>query len=478
MLHRRLRTGKKLPLAIAPLFALLTCLYAQEHGATGSDSLEQLSSSIHKVVAKVSTAVVRIEVLGYSHSSEGLKGDTHLVSKSESIASGVILEGNGYIVTNAHALEGARQVRVVLDPKAHAASGAAQKDKYGASVFEGRVVGIFREADLALLKIDATELPVLALADSDSVQPGELVFAVGNPEGLNNSVSMGVVSAVGRQSEEDRPPIYIQTDAAINAGSSGGALVDIRGNLIGITTFILTEGGGSEGLGFALPSNLVYLVCRELKASSYFRPGEIGLRVQAITVAMASALALPRNTGLVVSDVLSGSPAEAAGVRVQDVVVAVDGSMIDNVAQFASIFYNKRAGRRVELKMLRGSRPYVVTLEVREGKARRDEDALTDKDERIVLRSLCVTVTNLNEKTRSAFPEMRSTSGVLVVDKLAQCDIPTGLEPDDVIRSANKMDIGNVEDLRSGLLRLKPGDFIALQIERHNKLRFVAFELE
>ena len=465
-------------MAAVGILVLLIPAYGQER-LTAPDSLEQLSGSIHNVVAKVSPAIVRLEVVGYNRSSEGLKADTHLITKSESIASGVIMESNGYIVTNAHALEGAREIRVVLDPRAaRAARIAGQQDEYGAATFQAHLIGTFQEADLALVKIDATGLPVLLWADSDSVRPGELVLAIGNPEGLNNSVSMGVVSAVARQSEEDRPPLYIQTDAAINAGSSGGALVDIRGNLIGITSFILTEGGGSEGLGFALPSKLVNLICRELKASGHFHPGETGLRVQGITSTIASALKLSRNSGVLVSDILPDSPANTAGIKVEDVIVAVDGSTIDSVAQFATAFYNKRAGDQAELEIIRGSRSYTIVVNVRERKSDADDNLLAGSDQKSTLRPLCATVTTLEGKSHSGLAEMRSSSGVLVVDKFAQCDIPIGVEPGDVIRSLNNSPINNVDDLRARLQGLKSGDAVALQVERHNKFRFVAFEFE
>jgi serine protease Do len=473
------RATKKILASFASGFLLLAGVHAQENRTSApADALVQLSASVQNVVTKVSPAIVRLEVTGYNRSDEGMKYETHLVTKSESIASGVILEPEGYIVTNAHALEGARRIRIVLDPKAHAVSGAARTDEFGGAMFEARIIGMFTQADLALVKIDATGLPVLRLADSNSVRPGQLVFAVGNPEGLNNSVSMGVVSAVARQSEEDRPPVYIQTDAAINAGSSGGALVDIYGNLVGITSFILTEGGGSEGLGFALPSRLVYLICRELKTTGHFRPGEIGLTVQGITATIAAGLGLRKNSGLIVSDVSPNSPAASAGIQVQDIVLSADANAMDTVAQFATIFYTKHRGERVQLRILRGSRSFTAIVPVLEGSDDPNDTPDSAANQKSMLRSLCITAANLNEKTRSATPEMRSRSGVVVVDKLAQCDMRTSIEPGDIIRTVNNVTVDNVESLRSQLQQFKPGDALVLQVERHKKLRYVAFEFD
>ena len=464
--------------SLATVLLLLTGLRAQEHTFTPPPALKQLSSAIHAVVARVSPSIVRIEVVAYASSSDSQRSETHLITKSESIASGVILDPNGYIVTNAHVVEGARRIRVVLDQKAHAASGSTARYQHGSETFDARVMGVFAEADLAVLKIDTTGLPAVTMADSDLVYPGELVLAFGNPEGLDNSVSMGVISAVGRESEEDRPPVYIQTDAAINQGSSGGALVDINGQLLGITSFILTEGGGSEGLGFALPSNLVNMIAGELKSKGRFCPGQIGLRVQEITAAMAAGLRLPRNSGLIVSDVLPGSSAESVGVQVQDLVVSLDTTPIETVAQFVTAFYMKRAGERVQLHMLRGARSYTAIVQVREGTEDVNGSARSTDDQKSMIRSLCVTATNLDEKTRSTIPQLRSTSGVMVVDRLAQCDIRTGIEPGDIIRSVNNTKVIDIDGIRAQLLRLNPGDALALQVERHNKLRFLAFEFE
>jgi serine protease Do len=205
-------------------------------------------------------------------------------------------------------------------------------------VLDAKVVRTFDAADVAVLKIDATGVPVLPLADVSEIQQGDLVFAIGNPEGLNNSLSMGVVSALGRPRESEAAPLYIQTDAAINPGSSGGALVNIHGQLIGMTSFILTEGGGSEGLGFALPSNLLYLIYKELRSKGHIEVGDVGLKVQAITSTMAAGLGLSQGSGLIVSDVDVDGPSDAAGIRPQDILIALDGSPITTIAQYATAF--------------------------------------------------------------------------------------------------------------------------------------------
>ena len=317
--------------------------------------LAQLSDSIQSIAAQVSPAIVQIEVLGYIHpdddkSDEKDRIDTHIVTKTNVIASGVIMSADGYIITSAHTVNGAKRVRVNLDDRVRAPQ---WKSVPPVLTFDARVVGKCEQADLALLKIDADGLPTVSLVDSNTVRPGTLVVAVGNPEGLKNSVSMGIVSAVARSDNADRPVPYIQTDAPINPGSSGGALVDMNGRLVGITSFMVTEGGGSDGLGFALPSNLVQIIYQELKTRGHVRVGEIGVRVQNITSTLARGLGLSQDWGAVVSDVEPNSPAETAGLHVQDVLVSLDGQPVTGLPQFNASFYSKRAGDRVSLEVSR-----------------------------------------------------------------------------------------------------------------------------
>lgn len=322
-------------------------------------------------------------------------------------------------------LKGAKRVRVSLD------RGLQEIIEPGVSSatdmpYDARIVRVFSEGDVALLKIDATGLPILPFPDADAIQQGQLVFAVGNPEGLNNSISMGMVSAVARRRKAESAPLYIQTDAAINPASSGGALVDVHGQLIGMTSFILTEGGGSEGLGFALPSHMVYLIYKELKTKGRVQIGDIRLSVQSITPAMALGLHLSRSSGLVVCDVRRDSPAEAAGIRVQDILLSLDGSPINTVVQYAIAFHTKHPGDRVELPMLRGSIRFVASVPVQD---RTDDagDIFDQFDVNSIVKALGIVGTSLNQKNHPVGESIRSKSGVLVSGKLARTDLDTGL---------------------------------------------------
>ena len=206
-------------------------------------------------------------------------------------------------------------------------------------IVEARVIGTAPEVDLALLKVDAPDLPSLPLANYDSLRQGELVFAFGSPEGLRNSVTMGVVSAVARQPDADHPKVYIQTDAPINHGNSGGPLVNVSGELVGINTFILSESGGSQGLGFAIPSALVNVVYRQLLAYGHLQQGQIGANLQTITPDLARGLDLAQDWGLIVSDLLPDGPAELAGLKVKDIILKIDGRPMDNLPLLSFSLY-------------------------------------------------------------------------------------------------------------------------------------------
>jgi serine protease Do len=223
------------------------------------DLLRQLDGSLVALTSKVSRAVVQIQVtgMGPAHKKSNEDGEgLAVLAEERAIGSGVILDPRGYIVTNAHVVERADRIRVVHPtPVGDSAFDTAPEGK--AEILVAKLVGVDRETDLALLKVEANHLPTLQLGVHRPARPGELVFAFGSPEGLQNSVTMGVVSSVWRQPDPDSPMVFVQTDAPINSGNSGGPLVDLDGYVVGLNTFIMTKGGGSEGLGFAIPASTV-----------------------------------------------------------------------------------------------------------------------------------------------------------------------------------------------------------------------------
>src|SRR5271163_3563716 len=249
------------------------------------DLLAEFNESLQELTARVTPSIVQVQVTGYRALNEKNDTDANTIGRQRSLGSGVIVDSDGYIITNAHVVKGAQRVRVVLTP---ATAGDSQvRASLGLGEHrppaDARIIGIAPTLDLALLKIEQKDLPAMAFADYTQLKKGQLVLAFGSPEGLENSVSMGVVSAVARQADPDVPSVYIQTDAPINPGNSGGPLINTKGELVGINTFILTESGGSQGLGFAIPSSVVEFVYHELRKYGRVHRSVIGAQLQDIT---------------------------------------------------------------------------------------------------------------------------------------------------------------------------------------------------
>src|SRR5215469_10336230 len=240
--------------------------------------LAQLNNELEGLAAKVSPAVVQILVTGFGQAREPDRSEAAFIVRQNAVGSGVIVDPTGYIITNAHVVEGAQRIRVALPLPMGDSSGQVPIGKR--RILEAKLIGQHKETDLALLKIDETDLPTLTLMSQQRPQVGQLVFAIGSPEGLQNSVTMGVVSALARQPDPSKALTYIQTDAPINPGNSGGPLVDMNGSVLGINTFILSTGGGSEGLGFAVPARVVEFVYQSLRKHGHVHRVEIGAATQ------------------------------------------------------------------------------------------------------------------------------------------------------------------------------------------------------
>src|SRR6187431_2429429 len=262
--------------------------------APAADPLVRMNESIDALTRKVWPSVVQILVSGYGPRNDGPEGRAGVVvGAQQSIGSGFVVDAEGYILTNAHVVNGARRIQILLP--ADNADGTLATALSGRSrLIAAQIVGITTELDLALLKVEGLKLPALPLASYSQVRQGETVFAFGSPIGLRNTITHGLVSAVARQVDPDSPAIYIQTDAPINPGNSGGPLVNIRGEVVGVNTFIVSQSGGNDGLGFAIPSATARTVFRQLKQYGLVRRQEIGMSMQTITPDLASSLGLAR----------------------------------------------------------------------------------------------------------------------------------------------------------------------------------------
>jgi serine protease Do len=314
--------------------------------------LLQLNGALESLAAKVSPAVVQILVTGYGPLREEDRSQTPFIVRQHAVGSGVIVDSKGYIMTNAHVVEGAQRIRVALPLPMGDSAGQVPVGKR--RILEARLLGQHKETDLALLKIDETDLPTLPLISQQQPHVGQLVFAIGSPEGLQNSVTMGVISALARQPDPTKALTYLQTDAPINPGNSGGPLVDMNGFVLGINTFILSQGGGSEGLGFAIPARIVDFVYHSLRNHGHVHHVEIGAGAQEITPTLAEGLRLPQRWGVIVDDVKPDGPAAAAGLQIQDIILTADDRRIETLPSLSAALYLHRLDQVVKLEILRG----------------------------------------------------------------------------------------------------------------------------
>ena len=443
-----------------------------------SNILRELDSSIEKVVTNVSPAVVQIVVAGYGPEQDRGHTDTAKIVRQRAIGAGVIVDPDGYIITNAHVVEGAQRIRVILPPPT-ADSFLDVQPIHAGQILEAKMLGLHRQSDLALLKVEATNLPSVRLRDNVSVRQGEVVLAIGSPEGLRNSVTMGVVSSVARQPDPDNPMVYIQTDAALNPGNSGGPLVDVDGNVVGINTLILSKGGGSEGLGFAIPAEIVNFDYQHLRRYGRVQRVAIGARAQNITPTLAAGLGLARSWGAIISNVNPEGLAGAAGLRTEDIVVAIDDRPIVALPEFVAALYLHPADQVLKIDVLRGTSSMSFKVPVTVYHETMDELSDVPGLQKNLIWQLSVFVTDLDEKVKSLLHANVSDSGIVVV---AQSGGPnaadTGLQPGDIICAIAHTPLQSVSQLQATLSTFKSGDPVVLQVERDGKLQYLAFEME
>jgi serine protease Do len=388
--------------------------------------------------------------------------------REQGMGSGVIVAPDGLILTNNHVVDRASDVRVVLSDRRE---------------FKATVVGTDPKSDLALLRVDARELPPLPFGDSSKVRVGETVLAVGNPLGVGQTVSKGIVSAKGRANVgivdyED----FLQTDAAINPGNSGGALVNLKGELIGINTAIATRTGGFQGIGFAIPSNMAREVMTLLLKDGKVSRGQMGVLVQDMTPALARAMEGAPEQGVLVSEVQEGSPAEKAGLRRGDVLVRVDGESVTTASQLRNKVALRGAGAEVKLQAWRDGKTREFTVRLRKSdepsaEARRAprSDPEADEGSDSGLPGVSVTPATPRVLRRLGLPE--SAEGVVVsgLDP-ARVSPWVGLREGDLIVEANRSPVRSPEELRKAVRASKSP--VLLTLRRAGGTVFVAVPKE
>lgn len=475
---RRLARSKKLMLPVVLLLLLSL-------GACGRDETPKLPTppvetnttsagvraSFAEVVNRVSPAVVTIRTESRSRSPRqfpfmddpffrrffGDRLPTVPEQRQRGLGSGVIVSTDGYILTNHHVIDGAEEIEIEMT---------------GRQPLDAKLVGSDPPSDLAVLKINASDLTALALADSDKVQVGDLVLAVGNPLGIGQTVTMGIISAKSRRtglsngSFED----FLQTDAPINRGNSGGALVDSNGNLVGINSQILSPSGGSIGIGFAIPSNMARDVLDQLLKNGEVRRGHLGIVVQPVTEDMAANLSLNNVRGLIVSQIQPGSAAERAGMKRGDVILALNGNAVSDPNSFRNDVAGTPPGNTVTLRVLREGNEQELRATLEEFKVEerpvspvRNNSSESRGDQ---TGKLGLAVQPLTPAIAQQLGISAETQGLVVVEiDPAGPAADSGIQRGDVIEAVNQQPVRTVAEIRTALER--SGDKPVLLLVNH-----------
>jgi serine protease Do len=432
--------------------------------------LRGLSAGLEALSESVSPAVVEVAASGYGPLQDSGPTKVSVVGRRRSTGSGVIVDADGYILTNAHVVANTQRVRVSIPERG---------GRRGASWVDAKIVGQDEEADLALLKVEQTGLPALTFGNSDTLRQGQMVVAWGSPMGLKNSMTMGVLSSAERQLREEDPMTYLQTDATVNPGNSGGPLVDLDGRLIGINTFIMTQSGGSEGLGFAVPSNMASGIYRQLRANGRVQRGEIGATLQNMTPGLAEGLGFGQSWGAIITDVADKSAAAAAGLQPKDIVVSLDGRPVENATQFAMGIFRRRAGETVALGVVRNGKEIRIESAVLARSDGANQLAKKVSAETNLVPQIGLLCVDVDETTMPMLPGLRRPYGVIVAARAPSVSSQqTPLQQGDVVYAINGKLIPDLTSFRAAMASFQPGDAVVFEVERPGKLALVEFEWE
>ncbi len=373
--------------------------------------------------------------------------------KERSLGSGVIVTKDGYVLTNSHVVDGADEIKVSMA-------------KAGEKEYTAKLIGKDTSTDIAVLKIeDGNSLPFAKLADSDKVEVGDVVLAIGNPFGLGQTVTSGIVSAMGRSNMgiEDYED-FIQTDAAINPGNSGGALIDAQGRLIGINTAILSRTGGNQGIGFAIPINLVHNMMDQLIQNGHVTRGYLGVQIQSLTPELAKQFNVPSSNGALVGDVTADSAAAAAGVKSGDVIIKLDGKPVQDSGKLRWLVAQKAPNSKVELTVIRQGKEKSITVTLKE---RPTNLASTEKEELNGESDALngVTVGDLTDDVRRQFNiPLRIRQGAVITEiDQSSASFEAGLRAGQVILEIDRQPIKNAEEAVEASKHVK-GDKVLVRI--------------
>lgn len=379
----------------------------------------------------------------------------HRERKERGQGSGVIVDPNGLIITNNHVVNKADEIRVFLSDKRE---------------FKGKLIGTDTKTDIAVVKIDATGLSTIPLANSDQLEVGEFVLAVGSPFGLTQSVTMGIVSAVGRASMgiaeyED----FIQTDAAINPGNSGGALVNVRGELVGINTAIFSQSGGNMGIGFAVPSNLARSIMDQLVKGGKVVRGWLGVAIQELTPELAAQFGLGDTKGVLVSDVMDDSPAKKAGFERADVITEYDGKPMDSPTHLRNAVAQTPIGRKVSIKVIRDKKAKTIDVTIVEQPKSLGQSGSEDNGESTAPTGVLsdLDVRELNEELASRYGIKTTERGVVIVRvKPGSTAEDVGVREGDIVLEVNRKPVTSIKSYERAVSGLAKDQAVLLLLKR------------
>ena len=423
--------------------------------------MERLSITVAPKVVQIATEGLRITGSGENRPAGVLVAE-------HGRGSGFFVSSDGYLLTNAHVISNAAHIAVLVQ------TGTASLDGGQTREYEARVAGVDDDNDLALLKIDAENLPFFDLASGRNPRQGQLVLAYGNPMGLSQSATLGLVSAVERQLNPDDPRVYIQTDAPLNPGNSGGPLVDLDGRLLGVNTMILSQSGGSEGIGFAVPLEVARSSYAMLRQKGTTARPLFGIQPRSLTPQLIAGLNLKATDGVLLEDVAPGGPGADAGLEPGDIISGLAGQAIHNIRELYRLEYELVADRVLEVTVLRQDKPlrlHITPAPAQNAPAASPSANVTEK-ENLVSR-LGIYGTTLTLPLASTLDFVRDSSGVLVIARSGQGLGQNPLQPGDIVHAVNGSPIEGMSGLRPKLDSLSEGVPIVLQVERAGTLSYM-----
>ena len=395
---------------------------------------------------------------------EGGEGDPEQEHESKSLGSGFVISDDGYVLTNAHVVKNAEEIIVRMSDRRE---------------FVAKVVGTDSRSDVAVLKIDATGLPVVRIGDPATLEVGEWVLAIGSPFGFDHSVTAGIVSAKGRSLPRENYVPFIQTDVAINPGNSGGPLFNLEGEVVGINSQIYSRTGGFMGLSFAIPIDVAMDVVEQIKTTGHVTRGWLGVLIQDVTRELAESFGMKQPRGALIAQVMPNSPAEKGGIEVGDIITSYNGQEVSNSAILPPMVGRTKIGKSVKVKVLRAGKTKTLKVKIGELPDTVATDTPADEPEPATASAnrLGLVVSDLNAAQRKKL-EIEAGQGILVTESRAGIAQEAGVRAGDVIMMLNYSRVNDVLVFQKLVKELPKGGSVPILVQRRNGPVFLALKLQ